>query len=145
MPEENEDIKIKEGLSEIIPDSLLDVFSAEETNLQIAQICLENNISGEGDIENIGYGIGLVLLGQLKPNDLPIFLEKGLKINNEIAQKIYKKVDETVFSSVKNDLSELYAVKQVGEQPVPPSRETKEVQLEPIKPSAKDTYREKLE
>lgn len=137
MPEENEDIKIQEGLYEIIPDSLLRALDAESTGSKIAGICSENNILKEGDVENIGYGVGLVLLGQLRPDDLPIFLEKSFKINGDVARKIYKKVSEAIFSSLKDDLLKIYEAKPVSTEPKIPE--------EPQKPLAKDTYREQTE
>ena len=139
MSEDIEIEKLKSALSGKISDPLLDLIISENTPLRIAEICLENGVAKEEDIEKAGYGICLVLLGQLPPTGLPIFLEKGLKINNDIAVKIYRKISEVIFSAVKDDLSKLYNLTQDEKE------KTEEMPEELIKPLGKDIYKEPIE
>lgn len=144
MQEDIEFKKIKSDLLGKIPDQLLDLAISENTALQIAEICLENGVLEE-DVEKVGYGVGLVLLGQLPSDGLPIFLEKGLKVSTDVARKIYDKIDVVIFSVVKNDLAKLYK-EELSVKPAAKSQKTTPPPEEkPKRPSSKDVYREPVE
>ena len=140
MQEDIEFKKIKSELLGKVPDRLLYLASSENTPLRVAEICLENGVSKEEDVEKVGYGVGLVLLGQLPPAGLLIFLERGLGINADAAQNIYEKLSAIIFFDVKDDLSKFYGMEPAEGK----KEEVKKPALEQQKPQTKDTYREQI-
>lgn len=125
-----------------IPDKIIDLVSAEETALQVSEICLENGVEDEEKIEKIAYQITFVLLGRLPPNELTEVLEKKAQLETDIAQKIYLETSRLIFASVKDDLTQLYE-----EEGLPPATEkTMPLPKEEVKkPPGKDVYRELVE
>ncbi len=144
MPEEEFDLKkLKEEYPEFfeaMPTELVDLAFSEETSTQIAEICLENGIEDEEKIEEIAYRIGLVLSGQLPPNELSKTLWQELQLEPGRAEKIYLATNRLIFSQVKEILDKLYEKEVVDSQEAPSlSKE------EPKKPPIRDIYREPIE
>jgi hypothetical protein len=142
---------------EQIPEKIIEVISSKETSSLISDICTKNNITDEEKIEGIAYQIGLTLSGSLPSDLLASSFTKILDIEDDLANKIAKEIENSLFFQIKNELSEIY-----GNEPtikIDP-RKDPEIQTEellnqkeemsfqkenPIKSINKDDYREKLE
>jgi len=142
---------------EQIPEKIIEVISSKETSSLISDICTKNNITDEEKIEGIAYQIGLTLSGGLPSDLLASSFTKILDIEDDLANKIAKEIENSLFFQIKNELSEIY-----GNEPtikIDP-RKDPEIQTEellnqkeemsfqkenPIKSINKDDYREKLE
>lgn len=146
MVEESEAQKLKskypEFFAQFSPDFLEFVFS-KELSLEIATICLGNNIEDDETIDKITYQITLVLFNQTPKESLVKIFEKEAGLNLVIAEKISFELDESIFSQVP------------GSQPTKSSPLTKKkiiLSPEPEPPPEaeagkikKDTYRETTE
>ena len=121
---------------ERLPSEISEIVFSEKTPEQIAEICFSLGIPDEKRIEKIAYQIGLVLLGKLPPESFAETLEKNLKLDKDIAEKISEEVNQLIFSQVKDELAKLYGV---GGKPTPPPEE------KPKRPPGKDVYRESIE
>ena len=55
--------------------------------------------------------VGYVLFGLLPPNNFTDSIIKELKLDKEIAEKIYIEINAFVFFKVKNSLEKLYNIK----------------------------------
>src|SRR3990167_1449904 len=109
---ENFDIKnIKNNYPEIlkvIPEEIIDLASSEETQNSVADICTENSIEKEGDVEKIAYYIGLSLLGELPLDELSKKLESKIGLDREVAEKIATEANQLIFEKVRTSLDDLY-------------------------------------
>jgi len=153
---ENFDIKnIKNNYPEIlkvIPEEIIDLASSEETQNSVADMCTENSIEKEGDVEKIAYYIGLSLLGELPLDELSKKLESKIGLDREVAEKIATEANQLIFEKVRTSLDDLYKnyerldpeIEAEIDQFVEEQEETKESTREDQIPS-KDTYREPVE
>ncbi|KPJ54675.1 hypothetical protein AMJ47_03930 [Parcubacteria bacterium DG_72] len=137
MPEESEEINI-EKLKKEYPEffkktssKIVELVLSEKTSVQIAEICVKNEIEDEEKIEEIARRIVFVLLGKLPKENLYIALEKGVGLGTETAKKISDEVNKVIFSQM--PLSEK---KEIAEREI--------VEKKPIS-SKKDIYREPIE
>ena len=86
---------------EQIPSEIINLITSKETSYNIAKICLENRIKDEKKIEKIAYQITLVLLKQYPKEKLPKIFEKNIGLIPEIANKIYDKLNKSIFFQAK--------------------------------------------
>ena len=142
MSDELEFQKLKKEYPEFfkqVSSEFLEFIFSEETSSKIAQICLENGIEDEEKTEKIAYQITLALLGQTPKENLARILEKGVKLDSEIARKIHVEVNRVIFSQIQETQPE----KNHPVQPTKPSPPATEKE-KPKKPSKKDVYREPI-
>lgn len=83
-----------------IPASFLNFVFSEETISKIAQICVENEVIEEEQIEKVAYRLVLALFGQIPKENLPEILTKGAGISPISALYITKKAEDLIFSQV---------------------------------------------
>jgi hypothetical protein len=121
-----------------VPVELIELATEEKTTSQILKICLENGIKDEKLLEEVAYQIGTVLFGGLPPEALPKAIERNLKIESEVAKKIYLEIDRSIFSPAKPALEKLY--KAVGIPLTRPSKTPPQKKEEA--PKDVDVYRE---
>lgn len=131
-----------------IPQKLLDLIKAEDTTLEIARICFENEIKEDAKIRGISYHTGRVLIGDLPFKDFEKTLQEKLSLSSFMASKISREINESIFYPVKEDLALLY------EAEASPSEELSDASVKkPIENTAQekresrgaDTYREPIE
>jgi hypothetical protein len=119
-----------------LPQELQDVLFAEETGTNIYEICEKYKIQKNlGDI--VDY-VGYVLLGLLPPCNFQDALELELKLEKEIAKKVYREINRFIFYPVKPALEQLYGVN--ANEPT-----TEIIRAKHKKTSGEDKYRETIE
>jgi len=135
--------EIPEKISNEIPEELVKLIESEETALEIARICFENEIKEEEKIREIGYQTGRVLLGDLPPDKFQEALKEEVKVSPFLAGKIAREISDSIFYPVRESLAVLYGKETVpGEKPiVKPSVETPPEE----RPKREDVYREPIE
>jgi hypothetical protein len=142
MPKEN----LPEESSSKIPEKLLDLVKNEETALEVARICFENEIKEEEKIKEIGYQTGRVLLGDLPPEKFLESLVEKVKLSSFLARKISQGINEVIFSPVKENLDAIYKKGVAPSEKPPVSRHSKSTTKEESeKTKGVDTYREPIE
>ena len=135
----------------MISEKVVEIISAEETSSLISDICEKNNLEDEKKIEDVAYRVGLVLLGKLPPDSLASSLEREVGIEAELANNIAQEINQSVFSQIKEELSEFYEANPKKEEephkePQPLPQETADQEKKTKQPpKGKDTYREKIE
>lgn len=135
-----------EKLSDEVPKNLLDLVRAEDTALEIARICFENEIKEDEKIREISYQVGRVLLGDLSPKEFPKILEEKAKLTTFLARKIAREINESIFYPVKESLATLYKEEVIPSEK--PSIATPEATPPEEKPKVRrgpDVYREPIE
>jgi len=131
--------------SDGIPQKLLDLIKAEDTTLEIARICFENEIKEDAKIRGISYQTGRVLVGDLPPDELPKALEEKIGISPFPASKISREINESIFYQAKEELTAIYGEEAVlTEKSTVVSPDTKEKKSETIKSVGQDNYREPI-
>lgn len=131
-----------------IPQKLLDLIKAEDTALEIARICFDNEIKEDAKIRGISYQTGRVLVGDLQPGDFEKTLEEKIALSPFIASKITKEINESIFYPVKEDLAILYKTGALSSEDLPEISSEKSLednQQEKEKQENEDTYREPIE
>jgi hypothetical protein len=123
-----------------IPQKLLDLIKAEDTALEIARICFENEIKEDAKIRGISYQTGRVLVGDSPLKDFEKALEEKIALSPFVASKIAREINESLFESVKESLSELYETEALERPAITPATRVKE-----DKSKGPDTYREPVE
>jgi len=91
-----------------IPQELQDALFAEETGNNIYDICQRNG--AEESLGIIVDYVGQVLVGILPPKDFQKILEKELKLNKDLVEKIAQEINRFIFSPVKESLATLYEI-----------------------------------
>jgi hypothetical protein len=143
-----------EQLEEIfqkLPEKLKDKILALETAEEIFDICAKNGID-DLRIPEIARCVGEVLMGLLPPSEFEETLERKVNLEREIALNVAKDIERIIFSSVKNELENLYGIEIATKV----TEKTKEVtlpekEIPPQKPEEKpsppktDIYREPIE
>lgn len=132
-------------LYEKLPQELKDIIFAEETGDNIYDICKRNEV-----LENIGQiveYVGQVLVGILPPADLQGFLERELKLNQEMSKKVTQEINRFIFYPVKTSLEELYKIEIIPPAGVVPSiiKTALSEEERPEEPKKDDVYREPIE
>jgi len=140
-------------LYEKLPQELKDALFAEETGNNIYDICERNGISE--NLDQIVEYVGQVLVGLLPPNEFQETLEKELRLEPEIAKKVYQEIFRFIFYPVKTSLEELYKIEMIPIAGVPAKPTVKRVpeekpeekpEISPEeKPRGMDRYREPIE
>jgi len=126
----------KEQLWELysqLPEDLQKAVFSEEIGKTVHRICQENNVLDEKTATLVLKNVGYVFLGLLTLEEFKTSLKKELKIKNGQALNIFGKVNQEVFSTVKESLEALYGIKIE----TPPEK--------PEKPKTPDQYREPIE
>lgn len=131
-----------EKLANNVPRKLLDLVKSEDTALEVARICFENEIKDEEKIREIGYQTGRVLLGDLSPEKLSEALIEKVKLSAFLANKVAREINDSIFNQVKDSLATLYKeeIAQPGKPKVEPPLEEKTKT-----PKKVDIYREPIE
>jgi hypothetical protein len=143
-----------EELGEIfnkLPEKIKDKILALETAEEIFDICARNGID-DLRIPEVARCVGEVLMGLLPPSKFAETLEKKVNLEREIALNITKNIEKVVFSSVKDELENLYGIKIAAEvtekikEVTPPEKEIlpKKPEEKPS-PTKADIYREPIE
>ena len=131
--------------SDGIPQKLLDLIKAEDTTLEIARICFENEINEDAKIRGISYQTGRVLVGDLPPKEFQKTLEEKIGISPFSALKISQEISESIFSQTEEELTAIYGEEAVlAEKSTAVSPDTKEKKSETIKSLGQDNYREPI-
>ncbi len=86
------------------PLRLIEFALSENTAQTIANICIENKLTKENEIEKIAFHITHVLFGKIKKEDLSSVIEKELNLRKDIAEKISKTTEEIIFSPLLKEL-----------------------------------------
>ena len=145
MPDELEFQKLKKEYPEFfeqVSPKLLEFILSEETSSKIAQICLENGVEDEEKIEKIAYQVTLALLGQTPKENLAKILEKGVKLDSEIARKVHIEVNRLIFSRIQKIQPGEIQKKRI--QMEKDRIEKDEIEKKSEKPTKKDVYREPI-
>lgn len=121
-------------LYEKLPQKLKETIFSGETAENIFNICSKNGIK-DNQISEVARYTGRVLLKILSEKEFDKILEKELKINKDISQKIAREINRLIFLPVKSSLSET----NTKEKDILPAEQP------PQKPPSKDAYREKIE
>lgn len=103
MPDEKNLQKLKEQYPDFFAQfssQLLGFVFSKETALDIAEACMENDIEEDEQIEKISYHVTLALLDQIPKENLSEVLQKGVRLNREVAEKIAKTIKEEVFARI---------------------------------------------
>lgn len=129
-------------LDENLAKKIEAVVSSEKTAEEISNICEKYGIAEEEKIENIAYQVAMVLLGKLLPEELPKTLEKKIRIDIELAEKISLEINHLIFSPIKDDLLKLYEKEGIS---VKSTETTSLPEEKPKRPPKKDIYREHIE
>ena len=133
-------------LGKELPQELLALIEADDTALEIARICFENEIKDDAKIRGIGFQTGRVLVGDLPPEDFEKDLAEKVKISSFLASKIAREISESIFYPAKESLATLYGDgASLFEEAPTESPEIMEKISEEIKGGEKDTYREPVE
>ncbi len=99
--------EILELYKELPPELKEAIFSSEVAdNIYLA--CQKNGIASPIIISSIAKIVGNVFLGLLSPDNLAKEIIKKTRIKKDIAEKIYKQINDTVFLQLKNILEKLY-------------------------------------
>ena len=133
MPEET-----SKKIGEEIPENLVKLIESEDTALEIARICFENEIKEEEKIRKIGYQTGRVLLGDLPPEKFSEDLVEKVGLSSFLASKIAREINDSIFNQVKESLTSLYKT-----EIAPAEKSTTGLAEE--KPRREDVYREPIE
>jgi len=168
MPEEFNIEKLKKEnpeFFELFSSELLEFIFSEETSSKIAEICSENEVKEKGEIEKIAYRVTLALLNQVPKENLAEILEKGVNLDNKIAEKISNTIEKRIFSQIPEvqpeEIQTRKIQKEEGEEQkgqIEEDKTEKSKLIQPIeslssttgkekpeKPPQKDTYREPIE
>lgn len=129
-----------EKFNKEVSQKLLDLIEAEDTALEIARICFENEIKEDAKIRGISYHTGRVLVGDLSPEDFEKVLEEKITLSSFVASKIAREINESIFYQVKENLSELYEADVPERLATTPATKAKEEKL-----GGPDVYREPVE
>ena len=102
-----------------LPQELKDALFAEETGVNISEICQRNNI-----LENFSQIVDLVgevLLGLLPPEEFPVVLGKTILLEEETVKRITHEINRFIFFPVKESLADLYRLgPSISEKTVEP-------------------------
>ena len=137
-----------------LPQELKDALFAEETGNAIYDVCKRNNILKK--LDKIVDFVGKVLMGFLSPDEFQETLEKELKLKKEVAKKVSREINWSIFYPVRTELEKLYKIEiappaKMKITPPPEIPETKEVaspekpEEKEKKPTIQDIYREPIE
>ena len=137
-----------------LPQELKDALFAEETGNAIYDVCKRNDILNK--LDGIVELVGKVLMGFLSPDEFQETLEKELKLKKEVAKKVSREINWSIFYPVRTELEKLYKIEiappaKMKITPPPEILETKEVappekpEEKEKKPPIQDIYREPIE
>ena len=106
----NEEERSVEGviLSDI-PKDILDLLHSSALRRKVAEICVENRIDDEDKIRAIAYNTGEVLLGNIRIEQFQEVLEEKARIPSDLASKVAREIDQSVFSQVRQSLATLHS------------------------------------
>lgn len=125
-----------------LPQELQDALFSEETGTNIYETCKRNGI--EKNLSQIVDYVGQVLIGVLPPEDFQTTLEKELKLEKEVAKKVFHEINRFIFFLVKDSLSALYKIEITPPEKPAKTPSLKEAPLEE-ELKKKDVYREPIE
>jgi hypothetical protein len=142
---------------EKLPNDLKEIILSEETAKDIYDICLRNEV--DDYVSEIASYVGDILIGFLPPEELPVILERELKIEPETAKSVAQEINRFIFFPVKDKLAEFYKIEfapggriipRKKEGPSIPSEERPSIlpetkEIEKPKKSTTDIYREPIE
>lgn len=117
---------------EAFPLPIIEFALSEITAKKIANICIENKIIDQEKVAGIGYRTAYVIFNKLPKEGLMITIRDGLDVEEEIAKKITKSIDEIILSQIPKIIEEKNT--EVEEKKETPIIEEKE--------ESKDVYRE---
>ncbi len=98
-----------------LPEDLKRASFSEKNTERVSSICKRYNLDNKKRDEVIRI-VAHVLFGLLPPNNLAETLEKELKIDKDISQKIHTEVNVFIFSKVRDSLESLYDTKIIKEE-----------------------------
>lgn len=155
MPEEFEIEKLKSDYPEFFRQAspeFVDFMFSEKTSSEIAEICRENGVRDEGQVEKIAYRVTLALLDHISKENLAEIIELGVGLDPETSKKIALGLNSRILSKA----PEMIKKTEAPTPPIPPAPTTprkapppKKAQPEAktgeIKEIKKDIYREPVE
>lgn len=130
-----------------LPEEVKEMLSAPETAETMNDICERFNIPDD-KASVLTELVGQTLLGVLPPDEFQEALEEDVKLEKDVAKKVFHEINRFIFYPVKSSLEEVYRVpiKPPPAKPVvrPPAAAPPEEKPKapPIKP---DIYREAVE
>lgn len=89
-----------------IPQELQDALFAEKTGNNIYNVCKENKL--ENSLSEIVNYVGQVLTGIMPPENLEQVLEKELELEESLAKRVSKEINQLVFRPIRPILEQLY-------------------------------------
>jgi len=140
-----------------LPEELKSAIFGADTADHIWNICERYGLD---DVSKIAKLVGNVLLGILIPEDFQTELEKELKVEKEIAQKVTQEINRFIFYPVRPLLEQLHKIevsskeKSAASRPITESEAEMKTEIEiekpiesekPSTPSSQDSYRESIE
>ncbi len=129
------------GLYDGLPTELKHAVFSEEIANNLYNIYKESAIEDEGKMSQISENVGYVFLGLIPPEKFKKILEREVGLKKNTREKIYQKINDSIFFPLKKWLDSLYGIKiKIEEKPKisQPKKPTEK------KSTKKDVYREPL-
>ena len=123
----------------LIDPELLEFIISEKFLSDITQICQNNGVTDEKQIEKITYRAVLAIFGEVPKENLAQILELGADIESEKAKKIHLELNRLIFSQLK-ELEEI--PEPIADTSLAMPEET---EIKQRKTRRRDTYRESVE
>lgn len=96
-------------LYETLPQDLKDALFSEDVSENIITICEKTDTLNK--VEKVSDAVGMVILGVLPPEKLEEQLKGPVGIEAETAREINSRINQLVFSPLKESLARLYSKK----------------------------------